>query len=122
MPAGSYPFTCTLHAGMNSTLVVSGGAPLVKPTATITILSKVAAFEFLLHQLENNGIAEPGLDIGAHPIGPDEGHDLQAGRLGVHQHMRSGIRTAGREDAGDAMLFEQREHFIQLVVGFGSQL
>ncbi len=40
LPAGSYPFTCTLHAGMNSTLVVSGGAPLVKPTATITILSK----------------------------------------------------------------------------------
>lgn len=40
LPAGSYPFTCTLHAGMSSTLVVTGGAPQVKPTATTRILSK----------------------------------------------------------------------------------
>ena len=38
----------------------------------------VAALEFVLHQIEDDGILEPGLDIGADPVRPDERHDLQA--------------------------------------------
>ena len=74
----------------------------------------IAAFEFVLHEIEDEGIAEPGLDVGAHAIRPDEGHDLQARRLGIHQRMRAGVGAAGGEDAGDAMLFEQRQHFVEL--------
>ena len=77
----------------------------------------VAAFEFVLHEIEDHGIAEPALDIGADAIRPDEGHDLQALGLRVHQRMRAGVRTAGGENAGDAMLLEQRQHLVELVVG-----
>ena len=44
----------------------------------------IAAFIFLLHQVKDEGIAEPGLDVRAHPIGSDEGDDLQS--LGLHVH------------------------------------
>ena len=77
----------------------------------------IAAFEFLLHEVEDEGIAEPGLDVRAHAVGPDEGDDLQAGGLGVHQRMRAGVRTAGGEDAGDAVLPEQRQHLVDAVIG-----
>jgi plastocyanin len=39
LPAGDYAFTCTLHAGMASSLKVTG-TPLPRPTVEITILSK----------------------------------------------------------------------------------
>src|SRR6185312_13589581 len=76
-----------------------------------------AAFEFLLHEVEDEGVAEPGLDVGTDAIRPDERHDLQARRLGVNKGMRAGVRAAGREDARDAVLFEQRQHLIDAVIG-----
>ena len=33
------------------------------------------------------------------------------------QRMRAGVRAAGREDAGDAVLFEQRQHLVDAVIG-----
>ncbi len=75
----------------------------------------IAAFEFVLHEIEDDGIAEPAADVGADPVGPDERHHLQAVRFGIDQRMGAGIGTAGGKDAGDAMLFEQRQHFVELV-------
>jgi plastocyanin len=36
---GTYPFTCTIHLGMNSTLDVTSGAPLARPTVTVKLTS-----------------------------------------------------------------------------------
>ena len=77
----------------------------------------IAAFELVLHEVEDEGIAEPGLDVGAHAIGPDEGDDLQAGWLRIHQRMRAGVGAAGGEDAGDAVFPEQRQHLVDAVIG-----
>ena len=34
------------------------------------------------------------------------------------KRMRAGVGAAGGEDAGDAMLFEQRQHLVDAVIGF----
>ncbi len=40
LPLGSYPFICTIHFGMNSTLKVNAGTPLPRPTITSKLASK----------------------------------------------------------------------------------
>ena len=37
--------------------------------------------------------------------------------LRIHQRVRAGVGTAGGENAGHAMLPEQRQHLVELVVG-----
>ncbi|HEX2360009.1 MAG TPA: hypothetical protein VHH72_09360 [Solirubrobacterales bacterium] len=47
LPLGSYPFSCTIHLGMNSTLDVNSGTPQPRPTVAVkltsTKLAKVVA-------------------------------------------------------------------------------
>ena len=47
LPLGAYPFSCTIHFGMNSTLNVNTGTPLARPTVAVkltsTKLAKVVA-------------------------------------------------------------------------------
>lgn len=47
VPAGVYPFSCTIHAGMTSSLDVNTGTPLARPTVAVkltsTKLAKVVA-------------------------------------------------------------------------------
>ena len=77
----------------------------------------VAAFEFLLDEVEDQGIAEPGLDIGAHPVRPDERHHPQPFWLRINKRVCAGVGAAGGEDAGDTVLAEQRQHLVGLVGG-----
>src|SRR6185312_16861663 len=51
----------------------------------------IAAFEFVPYEVEDGGVAEPGLDVGTDAIRPDEGDDMQARRLGVNKGMRAGV-------------------------------
>jgi plastocyanin len=37
---GSYPFSCTIHAGMNGTLNVNAGTPQARPSAQLALKSK----------------------------------------------------------------------------------
>jgi plastocyanin len=37
---GTYPFTCTIHPGMNSSLNVNAGTPLARPTIAVKLLSR----------------------------------------------------------------------------------
>ena len=39
VPAGGYQFTCTIHLGMSSTLDVTSGTPLARPTVTVKLTS-----------------------------------------------------------------------------------
>src|SRR6195256_3107437 len=78
--------------------------------------SIIAAFELFLHEIEDDGIAEPGADIGANEVRPDERHDPQAFRLRIDKRMRACVGTTGCKNAGHAMLPEQRQHLIELVV------
>jgi plastocyanin len=39
LPAGSYPFVCTIHVGMNSTLDVTTGTPQARPTVAVKLTS-----------------------------------------------------------------------------------
>lgn len=43
VPIGAYPFTCTIHSGMNSSLNVNAGTPLPRPAVTIQVLDKKLA-------------------------------------------------------------------------------
>ena len=45
----------------------------------------VAARVFALDQFEDRRIVEPGLDVAAHAIGPDERHHFQLGPLGIDE-------------------------------------
>src|SRR5262245_60690417 len=49
----------------------------------------VAQRIFFLDEIENGRIVEPGLDVVAHAIGPDEWHDLELGPFCVHELMRA---------------------------------
>ncbi len=40
LPIGSYPFVCTVHLGMNGTLVVNAGTPLPRPAIAVKLASK----------------------------------------------------------------------------------
>lgn len=40
LPAGRYPFLCTLHSGMNGILDVTGGTPVARPKVSPTIRSR----------------------------------------------------------------------------------
>jgi len=40
LPLGTYPFICTIHFGMNSSLNVNAGAPLPRPTVAVKLASK----------------------------------------------------------------------------------
>ena len=40
LPIGTYPFICTIHFGMNSSLNVNAGTPLARPTIAAKLASK----------------------------------------------------------------------------------
>jgi len=40
LPLGTYPFICTIHFGMNSTLNVNAGTPLPRPSVAVKLASK----------------------------------------------------------------------------------
>ncbi len=40
LPVGSYPFVCTIHPGMSSSLNVNAGVPLPRPTVAVRLKSK----------------------------------------------------------------------------------
>ena len=76
----------------------------------------ITAFEFVLHQIKDDGIAEPAADVRADTVWPDKRHDLQTIRLRIDKRMGAGVGAAGRENAGHAMLPEQRQHLVEPVV------
>ncbi len=82
----------------------------------LTDAAVVAALELILHQIEDRRIVEPGLDVGADTVRPNERHHPKPVSLCIHQRVGPGVGTAGRQNAGDAMLLEQREHLIDLII------
>ena len=72
---------------------------------------------FALDQLEDCRIVEPGLDVTARAIGPDEGHDFQLGPLCLGQFKRALVRPAVRDDADDAIAAKNLAHLIERVEG-----
>src|SRR3977135_1477248 len=78
--------------------------------------SIIAAFELFLHEIEDDGIAEPCAEIAENAILQDERRCLQAFLLRIDKRMRAGVGTTGCKNAGHAMLPEQRQHLIELVV------
>ena len=79
----------------------------------------VAALVFGLDQLKDRGITEPCLNVGAHAIGPDEWHHPQSRGLGVHQLMGALVRSAGCENAGDAVAPKYFEHLVERIERIG---
>ena len=75
----------------------------------------IAAFVFALDQIEDRRIVEPCLDVGAHPVGPDERHHPEARRFRLDQLMRALVGTAGGEDTGDVVAAEQLQHLVERI-------
>src|SRR5260370_7720869 len=76
----------------------------------------IAAFEFVLHQIEDDGIAEPAADIRADTVWPYKRHNLEAIRLRIDKRMGAGVGTAGGENARHAMLPEPRHPLFNLLL------
>lgn len=51
LPAGSYPFVCTIHIGMRGDLVVGAGTPQPRPTVAIKVLDRKLAKVERSHRL-----------------------------------------------------------------------
>ena len=79
----------------------------------------IAAFEFVLHEIEDDGVVEPAADVGADAVRPNEGNDLQALRFGIRQRMGAGIQDIQLIGPGHAVLYEQHKHLVQLIERFG---
>ena len=73
----------------------------------------IAAFVFFLDQIGREWIAEPGLDVGAHAIRPNERHDPQPRGLGVHELIGALVGPAGREDARDRVAPENLKDLLK---------
>src|SRR5262245_33387917 len=75
----------------------------------------VAQRIFFLDEIENGRIVEPGLDVVAHAIGPDEWHDLELGPFCVHELMRALVGPAGRNDAGNAVTAKNLAYLVERI-------
>src|SRR5215831_8560246 len=81
--------------------------------------AEIAAFVFGLDQVVDRGIGRPILHIVARAIGADERHHPKPGSLGVDELMGALIRTAVRQDAGDAVAPKNVEHALERIVRVG---
>src|SRR6516162_8612504 len=81
--------------------------------------AEIAAFVFGLDQVVDRGIGRPILDVVARAIGADERHHPKAGSLGVDELMGALVRTAVRQDAGDAVAPKNVEYAVERIVRVG---
>src|SRR5262249_29257277 len=79
----------------------------------------IAARIFLPDELEDCRIVEPGLDVVAHPVRPDERHDLQLGPPCVHQFVCTFVGAAGCDNACDAIAAEYVAYLVERIKRFG---
>ena len=77
----------------------------------------IAALVFGLDQIPNRRIVEPGLDVAARAVGPDERHDRKTRCLGIDKLVCALVRPAGGYDAGDIVAPEYLQNLVELVVG-----
>jgi plastocyanin len=84
---GSYPFVCTIHAGMSANLVVTGnGSPVARPAVVLTVVSKklhrVLASGKLNVKVSASALSS-GVELtarkGARKLGSQSNIDLAAG-------------------------------------------
>jgi plastocyanin len=87
LPPNSYPFSCTIHFGMNSTLNVNTGTPLPRPTVAVkltsTKLAKVVAKKKVATKVTLTGgeAARVAVKLGKRTLG--SGTTSESGGLAV---------------------------------------
>src|SRR5262245_20203849 len=81
--------------------------------------AEIAALVFGLDQVVDRGIGRPILHVVARAIGADERHDPKPGSLGVDELMGALVRTAVRQDAGDAVAPKNVEHALERIIRVG---
>src|SRR5262245_28129194 len=79
--------------------------------------AEIAAFVFGLDQVVDRGIGRPVLYVVARAIGADEWHHPKPGSLGVDELVGALVRTAVRQDAGDAVAPKNVEHALERIIG-----
>src|SRR5215471_10851771 len=81
--------------------------------------AEIAAFVFSLDQVVDRGIGRPILDVVARAIGAYERYHPKPRSLGVDELMGALVRTAVRQDAGDAVAPKNVEHAVERIVRVG---
>ncbi len=81
--------------------------------------AEIAAFVFGLDQVVDRGIGRPILHVVARAIGADERYHPKPGSLGVDELMGALVRTAVRQDAGNAVAPKNVEHAVERIVRVG---
>src|SRR5437870_891430 len=81
--------------------------------------AEIAAFVFGLDQVVDRGIGRPILHVVARAIGADERYHPKPGSLGVDELMGALVRTAVRQDAGDAVAPKNVEHALERIIWVG---
>src|SRR6516165_4357157 len=81
--------------------------------------AEIAAFVFSLDQVVDRGIGRPILDVVARAIGAYERYHPKPRSLGVDELMGALVRTAVRQDAGDAVAPKNVEHALERIVRVG---
>src|SRR5215475_15587020 len=81
--------------------------------------AEIAAFVFSLDQVVDRGIGRPILHVVARAVGADERHYPKPGSLGVDELMGALVRTAVRQDAGDAVAPKNVEHALERIIWVG---
>ncbi|HET8975932.1 MAG TPA: hypothetical protein VFN15_04820 [Solirubrobacterales bacterium] len=115
IPAGSYPFSCTIHLGMNSTLDVTSGTPQARPTVTVkltsTKIAKVVKKKKLAAKVNLTG-SEPATVTAK----------LGKTKLGTATASKSGAVTIklGKKAAGSLAKKQKATVKLEAVVDFGS--
>src|SRR5262245_36702786 len=81
--------------------------------------AEIAAFVFGLDQVVDRGIGRLILDVVARAIGAYERYHPKPRSLGVDELMGALVRTAVRQDAGDAVAPKNVEHAVERIVRVG---
>src|SRR5262245_54392407 len=79
--------------------------------------AEIAAFVFGLDQVVDRGIGRPVLYVVARAIGADERHHPKPRSLGVDELVGALVRTAVRQDAGDAVAPKNVKHAVEGIIG-----
>ena len=82
----------------------------------------VAARILILDEIEYRRIVEPGLDVIADAIGPDEWHDPELGPFCIHELLGAFVGPAGCDNAGDAVAAKHLAHLVERVKWPGLQV